>query len=383
MLEWRGFAVADYAIAIVAVAVVVATWLEWGPIECLVLSVFVATGFAARFVMYARRTGRPAWSPLTLDDLLADRPPRGGLMPPPLFFFSYTRDSTMSKDDETQVMKFYRELESEVRQRSGRLGDCGMWDQELREGSYWNVRLLQALNSCKVLVALCTPGYYDSECCAQEVDFLQLRSSLLPNSGEADAVIKVQWIAGGNPRGTLPFITDRSLDQRRYPGYVKHGLRYVMNEDRAEYGRILHEKAAEIAAKSYEDAYAWDLPSFSATAIAWPKGLAAVYDLANSIKPEAASVAAPVPAQLPGRPYRRITFPVATLLFTLFSARAAIMGWAYYEFREVLQHPELPAPQAIETCQNVHEALVSVHADSRKIGAVDTYMNVLKAETSP
>ena len=376
MSVMRGWKLAEWAMLSVAVAVVAATWLGWELVVCLAMVAAIAIFFGAWYVVYTRSTGRPLWSPLTVERLLEDALPRGGLLPPPLFFLSYARDITVG-DDGPEVVQFFRDLEQEVTLRSGKVGDCGMWDRKLREGSFWQIRLLQALNSCKVVVAVCSPAFYDSEYCAQELDFLQLRGRLFPKPGETTPVIKVQWMPSPNARGVLPEIQDNSLES--HPTYKTKGLRAVKKENPKEYRDIVEEKADEIALLSASrDPYSWDLPSFSPTVIPWPKGLAGIRELAYGARRTLDAAAQPVVMPQAAGRSRRKWLVTAALLYLLFAVRAGVLLWGYYEFRKAQYEP---APRAaVAMCERVHRILVAVHGPATEISKVDNYEDLVEAE---
>jgi len=374
----------DFATVGAMLSVVAATWLRLDLIPSGVLIATIAILSAARVAVYAHRTGRVVWSPLTIADLLVNRPPRGGLIPPPLFFLSYLHHNRMSKEDKARVSKFFYDLEHEVSQRSGKLRECGFWDGRLRDGSWWNVKLVQALNSCKVLVALCSPGYYDSDSCAQELDFVQLRASLLADPGQIKAVIKVLWIPGGRPRGTLQFIQDSSLAGNEDSPYAINGLRELMHppekkrdEYEQEYRRIVVEKASEIAKTLDGDPYAWDLPSFPAAAILWDKGLAVVHDLAGLAKRDSPGSTLPARASRSKRQHRRPVLVVAALLFSFFSLRAAVMGWAYFEYGVAQDEPD--SVKAAALTDQVRCILQAAHAPSWRIQRAEEWRESLES----
>jgi hypothetical protein len=298
----------------------------WGSVATLLLT---PAALAFWYVVFARRYGREVWSWASFEDFLRGWIPRGGLMPPPFFFLSYTRDNVLADRDRILVERFYRELEGEVRQRLPvKLEKCGEWDRSLREGEAWKIKLLQSLNSCKVLVALCSPGYDASDNCLQEAEFARLRARLQPSA--STPIVKVQWRIGGGKTGFLHELQDSSATQ--FPAYREKGMLQLMEEEHREYREVLKQKAAAIADLTVPtDPYAWECPSFSPTAIDWSRGLSVVRRLGQSAAVEVQPVDREVSSVQPQAPARGNLAPgvyLATVaIVTALGLRASILIW--------------------------------------------------------
>jgi FxsC-like protein len=82
------------------------------------------------------------------------------------FFFSYTRGN-----NDPYLKKLFDDLSEEVRNLRGLPAgaETGFFDQRnLELGEDWDAALVEALQGCKVMVAIASPGYFKSEYCGKE-----------------------------------------------------------------------------------------------------------------------------------------------------------------------------------------------------------------------
>src|SRR5713226_7549689 len=142
------------------------------------------------------------------------------------FFFSYARD-----DNDSHLEKFYADLCKEIRLAKGLAQeDVGFLDQSnIGLGDVWSEKLREALRTCKVLVSICSPTYFDREYCGKEFQVCLRRQA---SSGKSStALFSVIW---GMPTGSVHASMKKfQYTHRSLPSiYAQEGLRYMMKLDR-------------------------------------------------------------------------------------------------------------------------------------------------------
>ncbi|MEU6657761.1 toll/interleukin-1 receptor domain-containing protein [Streptomyces sp. NPDC046821] len=133
------------------------------------------------------------------------KPQRAVLGPPPVdapfFFTSYAN----REDDQDHVAEFHERLEQELRIKRGRnLSSAGFLDRRsLRLGLTWREPMVDAIRSTRLLVALITADYFESEWCRREWAVMMERARRAGRSPgqEPVAVLPLFWV---KPRGPLP-----------------------------------------------------------------------------------------------------------------------------------------------------------------------------------
>lgn len=142
------------------------------------------------------------------------------------FFFSYARD-----DQDSFLTKFYADLCTEIRLATKLAEDeVGFLDQNnIQIGDVWSAKLKDALRTCKVMVSICSPNYFDREYCGKEFQVCVGRQAKSAKS--STALFSVIW---GMPTGSVhPSMKKFQYTHRSLPSiYAKEGLRYMMKLDR-------------------------------------------------------------------------------------------------------------------------------------------------------
>jgi hypothetical protein len=168
------------------------------------------------------------------------------------FFFSYAHN-----DLDAHLSSFFDQVSDRVRKLTG-VSVNGFKDtDDMRAGEEWGPRLAAELNSCRALVALYSPSYFNSRVCARELQvFLERRRKYMRERvGRRPAgIIPVLWQVSEIPRSLPEFHYEapRSEDLKG-----KEGVWYVRNiQRRREFDGIIHS-----VAKRVKESMEVDLPS--------------------------------------------------------------------------------------------------------------------------
>jgi FxsC-like protein len=151
-------------------------------------------------------------------------------MPDYSFFFSYTRIDRLADPGEN-IKKFYDDLHRRMQLLGYR--DGGFFDTEgINSGEEWCVKLEQALASCRILVAMYSPSYFQSPYCGKEWQaFHEIHKKYLVTLPRGvtspDVILPVKWI----PTKSLPGnVGKMQYSQENYARtYAEEGLLYLMN----------------------------------------------------------------------------------------------------------------------------------------------------------
>jgi hypothetical protein len=136
----------------------------------------------------------------------ANKEPIRAVLPPrptdaPFFFTSYAN----REDDQDHVAEFHEQLEHELRIKRGRnLTSTGFLDRHsLQLGLTWREPMVEAIRSTRLLVALITADYFESEWCRREWAVMMERARRAGRSpgDEPVAILPLFWV---KPRGALP-----------------------------------------------------------------------------------------------------------------------------------------------------------------------------------
>ncbi len=109
----------------------------------------------------------------------------------PYFFLSYARSKLHREgrnDPDRWVNKFYQDLCDDVAQVTGS-AHPGFMDREMPAGTEWPVQLSNALATCRVFVALYSPGYFHSDYCGKEWAAFTRRIEMHAAGGSAPPLI--------------------------------------------------------------------------------------------------------------------------------------------------------------------------------------------------
>ena len=120
------------------------------------------------------------------------------------FFLSYARAGRSQPplppehDPDRLVERFFRDLLMDVAELLG-LGmgaEVGFMDRSMRPGTLWTDKLLDAVGTCQVLVALLSPRYLTRDWCGMEWDAFARRTVQRSGSGATTrqgCIIPVVW----------------------------------------------------------------------------------------------------------------------------------------------------------------------------------------------
>jgi FxsC-like protein len=166
------------------------------------------------------------------------------------FFTSYAR-----ADRDRYLEQFVADLKDEVRRKHphNMAADAiGFFDtSNIQAGDEWQDSLSDALRTSQVYVALCSPGYLNSEYCGKEFHVMcERRSAYLRSRAgakQARNVFPVLWeaIRGPVPEAVARLqFTDDDFPQT----YSEEGLRYLMklNRYRDDYAQFVDRLATKI-----------------------------------------------------------------------------------------------------------------------------------------
>ena len=120
----------------------------------------------------------------------------GRAIDPPYFFFSYHRSKYRpddGSDPNMWVKKLYAALCRDVHQLTS-TPNPGFMDVQTPLASSWPDELGAELASCRVFVALLSPGYFNSEFCGREwAAFTERVRTQAPGNGQHAAIIPALW----------------------------------------------------------------------------------------------------------------------------------------------------------------------------------------------
>jgi TIR domain-containing protein len=123
-------------------------------------------------------------------------------MSEPWYFLSYARLDLVN-DPFKCIKKFYEDLDKEVRRvKVIDEGVAGFFDGlSLQQGSDWPVALVEALSSCRVLICMYSPAFFDSEYCGRE---WQIFNSRFPAEGPRPPLILPVLLSPPEELATIP-----------------------------------------------------------------------------------------------------------------------------------------------------------------------------------
>jgi FxsC-like protein len=150
------------------------------------------------------------------------------------FYLSYARG-----DASPYLEQFYKDLESEVRNRSGLSSrqPVGFYDaRDIQLGNDWPEETAKALQNSRVFVPLFSPNYFNSDYCGKEFQYFLDRhqaasSAAYPEQAVAAQILPVLWVSSPNP---LPpaAAAIQYLDNSMPESYGHEGLYYLLRLQR-------------------------------------------------------------------------------------------------------------------------------------------------------
>src|SRR4051794_10004446 len=113
------------------------------------------------------------------------------------FFLSY---ATGKPEDDKLVGRLYDDICADVVLHSGRHAEVGFLDRrEIRAGMDWSEALVDAVATCTVFVALCSPAYFTSVPCGREWTIFLERLRRARGPVARSALIPLQWVVAEMP----------------------------------------------------------------------------------------------------------------------------------------------------------------------------------------
>lgn len=144
------------------------------------------------------------------------------------FFFSYARGD---EESGAHIDKFFEDLETEIRSQEGTLGfseEVGFRDKRnIDVGQQWPSELADALRSCKTIVCLYSPTYFNRPYCGKEVQAFLNRHRAHRTTGSPSPILPVIWRKPERVPGSVSAIQYDTLDLPK--SYREHGLRRLMS----------------------------------------------------------------------------------------------------------------------------------------------------------
>jgi FxsC-like protein len=157
------------------------------------------------------------------------------------FFLSYAR---LDRDDDPFdcIRKFNDDLDREIRQKKViKDGSAGFYDGAgIQQGDQWPAALGSALNTCRVLVCIYSPAYFDSEYCGKELAIFSARVNKLlsnvPGGTERPRLILPVLLYPPHELGSIPdVLANTQYVDDDYPViYRQEGLRYMFKRSSKE-----------------------------------------------------------------------------------------------------------------------------------------------------
>src|SRR5579872_4578138 len=164
------------------------------------------------------------------------------------FFFSYARENR-----DRDLDRFFKHLCTAVKlEEYVRRDELAFFDGEsIQTGAPWKDTLAKGLRTSRVLVAVCSPDYINSDYCGKEFQvFLERVASYAAAKNLQDAPRLILPVIWGNPKGSLrEVISQYQYTDDAYPRiYAEEGLRYLaqLSNRKDDYKRFVKRLAQKI-----------------------------------------------------------------------------------------------------------------------------------------
>jgi FxsC-like protein len=191
----------------------------------------------------------------------------------PYFLISYSHTERygqgLEREPDAWVIKFYTDLCRNVEELAAvppgtRVGvlDRAWWVEH-----DWRAGLPEALASCRVLVPLYSPRYFQSDACGKEWQTFAVRPAGLPGQArQAPAIVPVMW--SPMTAGSVPWAA-RSvpIEFGGVDSYARHGLYGMMKlaTHRDDYDEVVRQVAQRVVAAARRSAAGpWPVADFDA-----------------------------------------------------------------------------------------------------------------------
>jgi len=127
----------------------------------------------------------------------------------PYFFLSYARGHFDTGNHPNKwTVKFYKDLCADIAELTGSATPGYMDDQRLKIGTQWPSELTRALATCRVLLPIFSPQYFNSEYCGKEWEIFDRR------------VVRHSW-GGSRPAVIIPVLWT-TMEIADLPEFVQH-----------------------------------------------------------------------------------------------------------------------------------------------------------------
>jgi FxsC-like protein len=156
----------------------------------------------------------------------------------PWYFLSYAKLDA-ANDPYRCISRFYEDLDKDVRKlKVIKEGEAGFFDRKgLQQGSNWPTALVDALSTCRVLICVYSPAFFESDYCGREWQIFNSRFSQASKDSVAEAqkplLILPVLFRPPEDLDNIPLVLqDIQYDDDDYPAeYSENGLLYLMKRD--------------------------------------------------------------------------------------------------------------------------------------------------------
>jgi FxsC-like protein len=172
------------------------------------------------------------------------------------FFVSYARQDS---EGDSKLRQFYDELIKEVLLiEHFPEGEVGFFDVDgIEVGKPWKEELSRALSTSRLMLVLCSPGYFNSEYCGKEFQVFYERQKTYARTQKLKEkphlILPILWAPPNN--GYPKLIRDLQYTDSKFPAlYAKEGLKHMMNltennDDYVKFRRRLARVIVEVGKK--------------------------------------------------------------------------------------------------------------------------------------
>lgn len=156
----------------------------------------------------------------------------------PWYFLSYARLDA-ANDPNKYISRFYEDLDNSIRKRKAiKQGEAGFFDRKgLQTGGNWPAALVDALSTCRTLICMYSPAYFDSDYCGREWHVFNSRSTKTADDVEAPVqtpslILPVMFLPPDDLDSIPVVLQDIQYADGDYPDdYLENGLLYLMKRD--------------------------------------------------------------------------------------------------------------------------------------------------------
>lgn len=169
------------------------------------------------------------------------------------FLISYSHTEYHGLENEREpdywVIKFYQDLSRNIEELAAVSPGVGVLDRDLWAEDDWRAGLPEALASCRVLVPLYTPRYFQSEACGKEWGAFASRSAgESAEATQAPAIVPVMWTP--MPGSLHQAVRTVPIEYGGVDSYAQRGLYGIIKRsgDRTDYDGVVRGVAQRVIA---------------------------------------------------------------------------------------------------------------------------------------